>query len=192
MGILRLGVTGHRYLDELDKIHAGVEQAVDCLLAACPGGEFRVLSSLAEGADRLLVHRLLQFPSTSLWVPLSLSEEKRMKDSGEPSSRQEFTDLLAKADWVIRLPESRTREQGFLAAGEYILDNVDMLVALWDGEPPQGKGGTAEIVGMARQRLLPLVWIHAGNRLPGTNIPSTLGVDQGKMTTENFPTAGGL
>ena len=26
-----------------------------------------------------------------------------------------------------------------------------MLLALWDGEPSRGRGGTAEIVGVARQ-----------------------------------------
>jgi hypothetical protein len=37
-----------------------------------------------------------------------------------------------------------------------------VLIALWDGQPSRGKGGTAEIVAYARQRGIPVVWIDAG------------------------------
>jgi hypothetical protein len=29
-------------------------------------------------------------------------------------------------------------------------------------------------------------WVHAGNRRPGTQEPTSLGAEQGKVTVENF------
>lgn len=42
-----------------------------------------------------------------------------------------------------------------------MLDASDVLVAVWDGEPAQGLGGTAEIVELARHLKKPLLWIYA-------------------------------
>ena len=190
MKLITLGVTGHRFLAELEKINAGVEQAVACLLAAYPGRSFRVLSSLAEGADRLLAKRLLQLPGAELWVPLPLPEAEYRQDFSTPASQAEFDELLGQAQRVILLPPVMHREQGYLEAGRYIMEHSEVLLAVWDGQPAQGKAGTAEFVRMARLRGIPLAWIHAGNRLPGTDTPTTLGSDQGKLTCENFPPMG--
>jgi len=185
-----LGVTGHRFLADMDKIHAGMEQAVACILAAYPDAAFRVLSSLAEGADRLLAKRLLQVPGAMLWVPLPLPEEEYRKDFPSPASQEEFQDLLSQAEKVIPMPVTPEREQGYLAAGMYVLEHSHALLAVWDGLPAQGKAGTAEIVHLARLREMPLAWIHAGNRKPGTTTPTSLGLEQGLFTCENFPING--
>jgi hypothetical protein len=190
MKTVTLGVTGHRFLAEMEKINAGMEQAVACILAAYPGYKFRVLSSLAEGADRLLAKRLLLLPGAHLWVPLPLPEQEYLKDFASPTSQREFNDLLSKAGRVISMPPSKEREQGYLAAGMYVLDHSDVLLAVWDGQSAQGVAGTAGIVAQARAHRLPLAWIHAGNRLPGTNFPTSLGEEQGKLTCENFPPNG--
>lgn len=187
MATITLGVTGHRYLAEMDKIMAGVEEAVGRILTAYPDSNFRVLSSLAEGADRILAERLLLIPNARLWVPLPLPEEEYLKDFETSTSKQEFAHLLGKAERVIQMPATDKRDEGYLAAGKYVLENSDVLYAIWDGEPAQGKAGTAEIVALARERGLLLAWIHAGNRIPGTNIPTSLGSGQGKVTFEHFP-----
>jgi len=191
MKTISLGVTGHRFLADQERIRLGVEQAVACLLASFPGCKFRVLSSLAEGADRLLARRLLELPGSVLWVPLPHPEQEYRRDFSSPASLQEFNELLERAGRVISLPPAQDREQAYLAAGRYIIEHSNILLAIWDGEPAQGKGGTAEIVRLARLRGMPLAWIHAGNRLPGTNTPTTLGNRQGEFTCENFPPSGG-
>ncbi len=68
----------------------------------------------------------------------------------------------------------------------YILEHCDVLVALWDGQSEQGKGGTGEIVAIARERGLPLAWVQCGNRQPGTNQPTLLRGRQGKVIFERF------
>ncbi len=66
-----------------------------------------------------------------------------------------------------------------------------MLLAVWDGQPPQGAGGTGWVVSEARRRGLPLAWVHAGNRQPGSEQPVSLGDEQGTVTFERFPSSNG-
>ena len=190
MAIIALGITGHRYLAEMGKIMAGVERAVQRIRNTYPDSHFRVLSSLAEGADRILAKRLLMIPNASLWVPLPLPEKEYLKDFESPGSKQEFLHLLEKAERVIEMQIKDGREVGYLATGKYILENSDCLLAIWDGKHAQGMAGTGEIVTLARERGLPLVWIHAGNRIPGTETPTSLGKEQGKVTFEHLPPPG--
>jgi hypothetical protein len=190
METVTLGVTGHRYLAETDKITAGIEEAVGRILTTFPDSNFRVFSSLAEGADRLLAERLLLLPQARLWVTLPLPEEEYLKDFKTRRSQQEFLHLLGRAERVIQVQAAGNREEGYLAAGIYVLENSDVLIAIWDGRPAQGRAGTAEIVALRRAGSLPLIWIHAGNRKPGTNTPTSLGAEQGEVTYENFPQDG--
>ncbi|MCJ7626171.1 MAG: hypothetical protein MUO76_21980 [Anaerolineaceae bacterium] len=187
MAIVTIGITGHRHLAELEKIMAGVECAVKQIIKAFPNSNFRVLSSLAEGADQILAKRLLLISLSTLWVPLPLSKEEYFKDFNTSQSKAEFTDLLGKAERVICMPEMNKREYAYLAAGKYVVDNCDLLMAVWDGAPAHGKGGTAEIVALAREHHLPLAYIHAGNRVPGTSVSTSLCHEQGMVTFENFP-----
>lgn len=190
MAIVALGITGHRYMAEMDKVMAGVECAVKRILKTFPDSSFRIFSSLAEGADRVLAKRLLLVPNASLWVPLPLPEEEYLKDFETSKSKDEFITLLGKAKRVINLPVMEKREEGYLAAGKYVIENSDCLLAIWDGKPAQGVAGTSEIVALARERSLPLAWIHAGNRNPGTGFSTSLGPEQGKVTFEHLPPLG--
>ena len=52
---------------------------------------------------------------------------------------------------------------------------------VWDGNPAQGPGGTAESVQRARNQRMPVLHVLAGNRRPGTNEPTSLGEDQGRL-----------
>lgn len=190
MAIVALGITGHRYMAEMDKVMAGVECAVKRILKTFPDSSFRIFSSLAEGADRVLAKRLLLVPNANLWVPLPLPEEEYLKDFETSKSKEEFITLLGKAKRVINLPVMEKREEGYLAAGKYVIENSDCLLAIWDGKPAQGVAGTSEIVALARERSLPLAWIHAGNRNPGTGFSTSLGPEQGKVTFEHLPPLG--
>ena len=63
----------------------------------------------------------------------------------------------------------------------------DVLLAVWDGQEAQGLGGTGEIVARARGLGKPVVIVRAGNRLPGTEDPTTLGEEQGRVMLEGLP-----
>jgi hypothetical protein len=68
--------------------------------------------------------------------------------------------LLGQASEVITLPPKGTRTAAYSDAGRYVVDHADIVIALWDGGPPRGEGGTAEIVAYAREKDKPLYWIN--------------------------------
>jgi hypothetical protein len=183
---LTLGVTGHRILTELDRITAGVDEALARIEQVFPARSLTVLSALAEGTDRLVVQRILRRPDTRLLVPLPLTKADYMADFASAESKQDFLSLLGQADEVVELAPTRTREQAYENAGLYILDHCNVLLAIWDGQGAQGQGGTGGVVARARERGLPIAWIHAGNRKPGTLEPTSFGAKQGMVTFERL------
>jgi hypothetical protein len=44
-----------------------------------------------------------------------------------------------------------------------VVDRADAVIALWDGEPSRGRGGTAEIVAYAKERGVPLVLVSTNS-----------------------------
>lgn len=182
----RVGVTGHRILTEVNRIEAGIDEALVRIDGNFGNRVMSVLSSLAEGADRLVAQHVLAQPGARLSVPLPLSRDEYMKDFESDKSKREFLELLNRADEVIELPPQATRSDAYRAAGLYVLDHCDVLIAVWDGENRDGSGGTAEVVARARERTLPIAWVHAGNCRRGTTAPTSLGEEQGKVTFEDF------
>jgi hypothetical protein len=60
----------------------------------------------------------------------------------------------------MQLPFSRSgnRTNGYVHAGGYLLRQIDLLIAVWDGKPPE-LGGTGAITRMAFDGGIPVVWI---------------------------------
>lgn len=229
--MIRVGVTGHRFLADIEKLTAGVDEALDRIASAFGKQPMTVFTLLAEGADRLVTRRIRETYKARIIAVLPLSAMDYAKDFETEASKKTFFELLEKSDAVvsilptgiqplgsnaqkvhagnksmryvaiqlpggnmhhtlnrtIKLVEPSVREEAYLAAGSYVLEHCDVLVALWDGVRTQGKGGTGEIVDLARQRKLPLAWIRAGNRKLGTRKPTSLGPDQGTIIYERFP-----
>jgi len=50
-------------------------------------------------------------------------------------------------------------EESYYQAGRWIVDHCDWMVAVWNGLPSRGRGGTADIVAYARRTQRPLVHI---------------------------------
>ena len=73
-----------------------------------------------------------------------------MTDFESPQSREEFLALVGEAETVIEMPAANSRTEAYEQAGRYVVEHSDVLVAVWDGLPARGRGGTAEIVAWAR------------------------------------------
>ena len=110
---IRIGVTGHRKLDDPAAMQATVKKAIDAEVeklfpeasrqnidvSACqerPQFRIRVLSPLAEGADRVVARAVLDYPGARLDVVLPLTSKTTSKTSRPKSRKQEFQDLLAR------------------------------------------------------------------------------------------------
>jgi hypothetical protein len=183
---VKVGVSGHRILAEIEKLEASLSRALRVILESFPGRRMVVVSPLAEGADRLVARAVLGHAGTGLFVPLPLPVDDYLEDFASPESKAEFRELLARAEEIVDLPPAPTRDAAYEQVGEYVLDHSDVLVAVWDGLDAQGQGGTADIVGRALARGMTVIHIKAGNRKPGTTEPTSLGPEQGLLVVHNL------
>ncbi|HVS04226.1 MAG TPA: hypothetical protein VMT16_15790 [Thermoanaerobaculia bacterium] len=166
-----VAVTGHRRLAEPERAAAGVAEALDRLAGWRLGQPLEVLSGLAEGADRMAEEVALGRPDPRLVavLPMPLAEYRR--DFPSARSRADLDSLLARAAAWVELPAG-PRPQVYEALGEELLRRADVLLAVWDGGPPGGPGGTAAVVARARTLGKPLAWVVAAQgRSPSARSP---------------------
>jgi hypothetical protein len=66
----------------------------------------------------------------------------------------------------VALEYTESTEQAHLDGGRAVVDNSSLLVAVWDGQPARGLGGTADVVAYARQRSIPVtvIWPKGASR----------------------------
>lgn len=169
--IIRIGVTGHRRLENEQAVRQSVKQVLtglDRVLAHTPHS-FVVVSPLAEGADRLVVNEVLDWKATkeivasSLEVVLPMPELEYVRDFASLESQQEFQSLLERASSKQTMGAVADRDAAYERAGHYVIERCDMLIAIWDGKPAAGRGGTAQIVEYARGAGRTIAWINSEN-----------------------------
>lgn len=151
----RIGVTGHRVIP--DELHAHVYAAVHAVFDAHRGGPLEALSSLAAGADSVFAGIALAAGAELTAVVPSGDYED---DFTEPGALARYRALRDRATREVRLPYPRATPEAYYAAGAYIADNCDRLLAVWDGRPARGLGGTGDIVRYARAlgRPVTVIW----------------------------------
>jgi hypothetical protein len=161
--IRQIGVTGHRKPPKLPfEAMATLRRTVDHILVVLhhpeDGGRV-VVSSVAEGADRIVADAGLA-AGWELKVILPFDREEYEKDFATDASLADFRRLLAEAHTIVELPGLGTdRPPAYEAAGFAMLEHLDLLIAIWDGQPAAGRGGSAEIVAAAIDRQLSVAWI---------------------------------
>lgn len=155
-----VGVTGHRLLKNVATIRAGIQHAFGRIERVFRTRRVTIISPLAEGADRLVVLEALSRSDAELIVPLPYDVAEYLEDFESAESKREFLRLLGRAADVVRLSD-RKHQDAYAAAGRYVLDHCNVLVAVWDGKNASGTGGTGDIVQQARVRRLPIAWIDA-------------------------------
>ncbi len=160
---LRIGVTGHRHAPEDPELLARIDQAIALIGRSAPGTRvtpalLEVVSPLSEGADRMVAERVLQVPGATLEAPLPMDEDEYVKDFGSESARREFRSLLGRSVAAPVMP-SATRPSVYTEVGAYVVDTSDVLIAVWNGQPGHGPGGTADVLERAARMGMPRVVI---------------------------------
>ncbi|WP_175411217.1 hypothetical protein [Streptomyces sp. TRM64462] len=159
----RIGVTGHRHIP--DELHTHVRAAMTAVFDGHRGGApLEALSSLAVGADTLFADIALASGAELTVVVPSGDYEDGFADAAELARYRALKD---RATREVRLPYAHATDEAYYAAGAYIADNCDRLLAVWDGAPSRGLGGTADIVEYARALGKPVtvIW-RAGVKRP--------------------------
>lgn len=173
--VFNIGVTGHRYINqeqnnplkELSKdiltfisnsIQELYKELKDIYTAESP--KLNLLTCLAEGFDRIAAHAALS-SGYELQCPLPFSREEYSLDFESEASILEYTSLLQKASSIYELDFGReVIDKQYLNAGTVLLEQTDILLAYWDGNPAKGPGGTGDIVELAKEKGIPVIHIR--------------------------------
>jgi len=150
--VSRIGITGHQGL----KIE--IETFVSRRMGEILEGEPNLIgiTSLAAGADQLFAHMVLVLGGS---IEVILPTPAYHETFSNLEDLAAYKSLLSQAVKTTILPFPRPNEEAFMAAGRAVVDQSNRLIAVWDGYPAHGLGGTADVVAYARQRGVPVVVI---------------------------------
>lgn len=151
---MRVGISGHQALPE---------EAVGFLTAEVrrvlsnAGPHLIGCSSLAAGADQMFAGEVLA-QGGDLHVIVPCKDYRTTFEDLRAARR--YDDLVSAASVVAHLPFPSPSEEAFLAAGLIVVERTDLVLAIWDGMPARGTGGTADVVEYARSIGTPVevVW----------------------------------
>ncbi|MEU0987655.1 hypothetical protein [Streptomyces sp. NPDC005953] len=150
----RIGVTGHRNIPVEAVGHVRTE-----ILAVLHehGGGLEALSSLAVGADQIFADLALDCGAE---LTVVVPSGDYADGFAAPGERAGYEALRRRATREVRLEFAHATDEAYYAAGAFIADNCDHLLAVWDGCPARGLGGTADIVHYARRlgRPVTVIW----------------------------------
>lgn len=158
----RIGCTGHQGLSPSTRRR--VAAAIADLLAQQKQDTFVGLSSLAQGADQLFAFAVLAAGGQLHAMIPSQGYEQTFSTQ---HARDTYAALLLLAEDKTTMPFAGPSEDAFLAAGHEVVNQCDMLIAVWDGKEAAGKGGTGDVVNHARAcgREVQVVWPEGSRRI---------------------------
>ncbi len=152
---LCIAVTGHRTLsaEHAPAVTERVKQALTDIQALMPHTTIRIVSGLAEGADRIVAQAGLDL---GMEVEVVVAAPLGRYRSGFTSSSRDDFDAFLRLPGVavIEVPEGDHPETGsvdretapYVAVGRYLASRANLLFAVWDGSLTGLAGGTADVL----------------------------------------------
>ncbi|MFD8901249.1 hypothetical protein [Streptomyces ardesiacus] len=157
---MRVGITGHRGLD------AQVEKRVRALLAEAVAeyapGELVGVSCLADGPDSWWAEAVLAHGGRIEAVVPAAGFREGLPDWHHPT----YDRLIGLACDVHETGLTVSDAQAHMAGSEILVGLADELLAVWDGQPAWGYGGTADVVAYADRQGTPVrvLWPQGASR----------------------------
>jgi hypothetical protein len=151
-----VGIVGHRFLGRRETEDFVINHCRSILTATrSEHPDLLAVSAIAEGADTYFAQAAM-----SLGIPLQIVRpfSAYPDDFVTDTSRQTYLDLRSGALQEVILPFADRSEDAYFAAMQWVVSRSDLLIAVWDGRPGRGKGGTADAVRHVRE--LQRAWIH--------------------------------
>lgn len=113
------------------------------------------LTALAIGADQLFAQELIEANrSVKAVIPC-----KQYEITFQREQIALYKQWLNQASTVVQLPYTAPSEEAFWAAGRYVVDHCHLLLAVWDGQPAKGLGGTGDVVEYALKKEIQILHI---------------------------------
>lgn len=170
-----IGVSGHRP-NRLAMPHVTLREQCRAILAALAAGvaprPIVALSALAEGSDRAFAEAALEH-GLELHTLLPFRRSDYVTTFGDQATTPGFDRLLGAATVVEELPGSLERStDAYEAVGVETVRRSAILLAVWDGRPAAGRGGTPHVIEMALAAAKPVLWLDATGGSPLRVLPA--------------------
>src|SRR5262249_53095150 len=118
---------------------------------------------LADGADQIFAQAVLEAGGRLTVVIPSTDYRDKLPEGAHAT----YDALIAQASDTQALEYTDSTSGAHMAASRVMLDQIDELIAVWDGQPARSWGGTADVVDEARARGIEVVvvWPEGSRRV---------------------------
>jgi hypothetical protein len=155
---LAIGFTGHRHLPDEDQSRTAIRKVLEEWKARIPGVAYGV-SSIAAGGDLLFAETCLDLKlPIRIFLPMS---KERFRDEFDDRTSERAERVLAGALSVEVVGVGAEPQERYYECGIETVHQSQLLIALWDGGPGHGMGGTSDMVYFAKEQGRLVVWIHS-------------------------------
>ncbi|MFE3073494.1 hypothetical protein [Streptomyces sp. NPDC059247] len=142
---MRVGITGHRGLDT--DVERRVRGLLEAVVRAYDPDELVGVSCVADGPDAWFAEYVLAHGGRlEVVVPADAYRESLPEEHWPVYDR-----LMDRAAEVHRTGMTDSDSVAHMAGSEILVDLADELLAVWDGNPAWGFGGTADVVAYAER-----------------------------------------
>jgi hypothetical protein len=181
--VISVGITGHR----AESLPEGSAERLrgqirDVLLLIMEAGQallteeqgcfapvpprLRFVSPIADGADQIAAEVASEL-GWELQAILPFARAEYRASLANHGARERFDILMEQASCVLELPgHSETQLDAYVMTGRATVAHCDLLIAVWDGLPPRGRGGTGEVVQLAITRGTAVVHLPLAEQAP--------------------------
>jgi hypothetical protein len=153
-----VGFTGHRSLPDEAKCRQWIYGFLQQKKVSAQGVVYGV-SSLAAGGDLLFAESCFEL-ELPLCVLLPMSVEEFRKDF-DAAGWKRVEAALSRAASVEVAGGDQSRSECYYECGIETVLQSQVLLALWNGAPSEGLGGTEDVVTFAKELGRPVVWLHS-------------------------------
>lgn len=157
---MRVGITGHRGLskDVEDQVRAALRAEVELY----DPRELVAVSCIADGPDTWFAQAVLDHGGrVEVVIPAAA-----YRDGLPTEHHADYDALLSVAAEVHPTGLEESNSEAHMAGSEILVGLVDELLAVWDGQPARGYGGTADVVAYSRRNGVPVrvLWPEGATR----------------------------
>lgn len=160
--ILAVGITGHRSLADdpvsAQAVAASIGSLLETMSHAAGPASLCLVTMLAEGADLIAADEASR-RSIPIVVVLPGSTGAYRSTFERPDWLPRFDAIVAGARSVTNLPCEAIGDADYERANHLILGQSDLMLAVWDGKPARGRGGSGDVVRDAVERDMPVIVI---------------------------------
>lgn len=140
---MKVGITGHQDVGALE-VEQWVDQQIRRFVSNHPVD--LGFTCLARGADQIFARVLLdnEIPYFAI-----IPSDDYNQTFPTAAARDRYEYFLSHAADVRRIGYSHASQVSFFEASKDLVDSSDRILAVWDGHPAKGLGGTADVVAYA-------------------------------------------